>query len=386
MVINIGISNTEMAALTRLLFTHHRVRVQLTITDLNHSALGQIGKTLLGGEVIFDATSDIQRQMNLELFDPDRKVALDPEDPSQGAAYPSRMIKCVYSVGTMDGSKWYDIPLFHGPVNKVDRTGPILRVECLGKELLSLGGLWTGISGYNNTNKVDLAVHMMRARVGEAFFDVAPNKAKTTKAIAVDKEKWTLWGYVRTMMSRIGMQAFYNGEGDLRIRALPQTASIAFDATRMMDLVDAGFDVSGFWNTVKVVGAIPKGKKTPLYAIRTLEAKHPLSQSSLKRNGVNFIKPKIETNSDLDTQAEVNDRAVALLKEGALQAVDVAVPVPVFPLLEENDMVLFQSDAFTATQRARKFTVPLTVNNPQMSIGYTLNVKPTALSAKIRRP
>lgn len=374
----------QIKALHSLLFTHHRVKIELELLTLNHSVVDPITNTLLSGEVIFDSTSDIQRQMNLELFDPDKDLNLDPDNPKTGTAYLTRMIRCTYHVGTMDRKTWYEIPLFTGPINKIDRTGPLLRIECLGKEVLSSGGLWSGISGYKNSNKVRLAQLLMRERAGEIYFDAVDNKSVTTKAISVEKDKWTLWGYVRRLMNGIGLQAFYDGRGTLRIRQRPAASTVTFDSTRILDVPNAGYDLNNFWNAVKVVGAVPKGKKVPLHAIRHAAASHPLSAKSLARNGVPYYKPKLEQSTDLDTQAEVNERANELLAEGLLQGVDVAVPVAVYPLLEEDDLITFTTEGFYSQQRAKKFTIPLTVTNPQMSIGYNLNVRPTALGAKLR--
>ncbi len=389
-MMGLGLSSQEQMELNVLLYTSHRVWVQLQILDLNHNFIGDISKSMLSGEVTIDSTSDVQRQLNLVLFDPNRSIQLDPNDPRLGTAYPTRMIRAIYNIGRVDGTKWFSIPVFTGPVNKVDRDGVAISIECLGKEILSNGGMWSSKSYANGWLKIDLIRDLLGNTGGERFMDFINNTSRITANVGIDRADNTVWGYCRWLANTMGLQMFYDGRGYARIRPRPTSPVLTLSSRMMQGDPQIGYDLQNLVNAVEITGGTPRGAKKPLIAKAVADAAHPLSPQSLGRlNGAGVLIPKyyplIEENADYLTQAAVNSRAQEILNDGLLQAVEVAATCVVIPHFEEDDMIGFQTNKYTGAERIKKVTIPLTVDSGPMSLGYNMNVRPSRLASSLRR-
>lgn len=380
-----GLSTAQQQALTTLLRSSHQITVSLEVLDLNHQGLGSISNQLLSGSVSIDASAEVTRSMTLDLLDVGRSLQLGPDDPDDGAAFPTRMIQCTYRV--RDSSVgWISLPVFTGPVSKIDRDGVILRIECLGKESLSQASLWSAKTFAAKWNKGSLIRSMMAVLAGETRFDFEPVTATTAAPTVVQRGEngASVWAWARKIANSIGMQIFYDGRGYLRLRKLPNKPVWTFTENWYVDNPQTTFTLDNVINAVEVTGGTPRGAKKPVSYRAVAPATHPLSPAQLGRGGVPRYLPSIVQNTDLMTSAQAKAYGDTVLANGLLQGVDSTFDALVIPHLEESDLVSLRTDSFASDFRLRQATIPLLCSDT-MSIGYQKNVRPARLSRTLRR-
>jgi hypothetical protein len=382
-MINLGLNATDLRYLNNLLMTGYWLRTKVVVMDLNHSGIGDISHNFLSGSVTIDTTSDVTRTLSMDLVDFTRALQLAPDDPDDGVAFPTRMVQVYYGVGSPTGSRWFDIPVFCGPVTKADRDGVLLHIEAQGKESLGMSGLWTAKTYKKGWNKISLLKAIM-ALSGETRFDTVTTKALTGKPLTLARGGAGPWNHAKRLAAGMGLQAFYDGRGYLRVRSRPGTPNWVFNENWISEDPQTSFNIEELINAVEITGAKPKGRKKPVSYKVVAAPAHPLSPRSLARGGVDQYRPYIEQNTDLKTVGECKSYGDTVLRNGLLQSVDAAFPALVVPGLEEDDLIRLQTDTFTTDFRLKQATIPL-VCGEYMSIGYTKSVRPSKLSRRLRR-
>lgn len=384
-MMNIGLSTAQKMELYELLHTSHRLHIRLQLMDLNHKYIGDLSPMFMEGTVDIDSTADITRSTSLTLFDQTRSLQLASDDPDEGAAFPSRMIQIWYCVGNIKGTKWYEIPIFTGPVTKADRDGFVLSVECVGKEILGMNAVWTARTWKKGWNKVALAVAMLREMGGETKFDVIKDsKATSPKQIAIVRGGVGPYNRAKALGRSLGLHTFYDGRGYFRIRRYPSKPSWTFSSAWTADDPQVSFNIDELINAVEITGAKPKGAKKPVSWRGIAPAAHPLSPQSLARGGVPQYKPYVEQNSDLRTVAECKEYGETILRNGLLQGIDMSFECFPVPLLEEGDILALGTDTYSTSTRLQQATIPLKAGE-FMSVGFNKKVKPSKLSRRLRR-
>lgn len=384
-MLNLHLTYAEQIELFNLLHSSHRLRVGIYCMDLSHRYIGNLTPTFLDGSVSIDVDADVTRSASLSLLDISRSIQLAPDDPDDGAAFPTRMLQIVYGVGRPDASRWYDIPIFTGPVSKADRNGAVLSVECLGKESLSSSAIWTAKTYKPRWNKMLLIQNLMSTMAGETRFDLARSTHTTSTKTVINRDTGSsLWQWTRNIANSMAMQAFYDGRGYLRVRPRPVVPVWLFDGNFITGEAQTSFNFDTLYNAVEVTGGTPKGKKKPLTYKAVAASSHPLSPVSLGVNGVPRYIPMIVQNTDLKKAAQLKAFGDQLLRDGLLQAVDASFPSFVIPHIEEDDMYSLRTHTFSTDARVRKATIPLQCDD-YMSVGYTKRLKPRKLTRALRR-
>lgn len=385
-MINLGLSVYQKAVLYNLLMSSHRVAIKLQLMDLDHRGIGDISAMFVDGSVDIDTSSDVTRSASLTLFDKSRSLQLAPDDPDEGAAFPTRMIGITYCVGSLDDSTWFEIPIFTGPVTKVDRDGVVLSIECMGKEILSMSAMWNSKSYKKGWNKVQLMRNIMSTLAGETRFDLlGDTKVTTGAATNIQRGGVGPWMHVKRLSGSMGVHAFYDGRGALRVRRFPATAQWSFSPRWVSSDPQVSISIDELINAVEITGAKPKGAKKPVSWKAVADTNHALSPASLSRGGVGGFKPYIEQNTDLTTTAACREYAETILRNGLLQAIDMSFESFLVPGLEENDIIALSTDTFSTDTRLQKSTIPLAVGE-YMSIGFNKRVRPSKLNRRLRRP
>lgn len=383
-MLNLGLTHLQTMDLYDVLRNSHLMRVRLSVLDLDHRYIGDMSRSLLTGAVQIDTTSGITRSMNLQLLDTSRSIQLAPDDPDEGAAYPSRMVQATYMVSRPGSRTWYSIPTFTGPVDKAERDGAVLNLACLGKESLSNSSLWTAKTYRKGWRKTDLIRSIMGGLAGETKFDLPTTRAVTGTQTVLKRGDKSPWEWTKQIAASMGMHAFYDGRGYLRVRSRPVHPVWTFNDYWISDDPQISFDLEGFYNAVEVTGYTPKGKKKPISAKVVAPASHPLSPTALGRGGVPRYLPRIESNTDLKSVAACKDYAEKLLRQGLLQGVTATFPAKVVPFLEEFDLLSVSPSAFDSSSYLTNATIPL-IAGEYMSLGYNKPVKPSRLSRRLRR-
>jgi hypothetical protein len=372
-------TRAELLDLFETLLSNHILDVRLEMLDLDHNGLGKIDHALVNGQVNFDLSgSNATRMLTADLLDPRGDLHLDKFNPSEGTMYMDRMIRCWYCVARMDGSKWYEIPLFTGPVTKVDRDEVMVSVEATGKEILANDTLLKGHTWKKGYVRNDLIRRILKL-AGEQHFKIANLGSKTGSPTSVSKGQsaTTPIGMAKKLANAGGAVAFYNGLGEFQSRRRNTRSMFTIDGKSIIESPQVGYDMTDFYNCVEVVGSKPKHAKKKVHYTARAPKSHPLSPQSLKRGGVPRYRVLKVEDDTLKTNRQCKETAKRLLKAGLVEKVDVSMAIVVLAMLEEYDNVKINTDQFVGKATYRTGTVPLVVGDGNVqSFGYTKSVKP----------
>ena len=265
---------------------------------------------LLDGQVNHTFGDAVSYTATLTLLDPDNLISFDTSSPSDNALYADRMIRIIYSVSSEILPRWVDVPIFCGPVTKVDRDDAVLSVECQGKEALVSPPMmaWT-TRNYRKGQKLTAVVRDALAVVGgETKFDLPewPNTLPKDYGLMPESGLWT---FVRTRVgSRTVRHLFYDGRGVCRLRGSPTRPVFTFTEAHLLSVPKLNYNHADIRNGVRVRGATPEGKPQ-ITRTRGIPGNDPSGAITLGRNGVNRHLIEIIEDSSLMTQAEVDAQA-----------------------------------------------------------------------------
>lgn len=384
MVYNTGFADHK--AFEQLLLRGHALRTELDVLDLSHNGLGSITHRFIGGQVDIDADAEITRSAKLQLLDHDFSLNFDRNNPDDGSMYLDRMVRVWYCVGRLDLSKWYRVPVFTGPVTKVDRDGVVVNVECAGKEVLSNSPVWSAVD-YGEGLRTRLVKTIMES-VGETLFDwLDTSDSKTGGKTSLNRETSAM-AVARKLANAAGMQLYYNGYGTLVLRSKTSKRQWTFDGRQLIELPQVGYDLGGVVNAVEFQGGKPKGAKKAVKARVVADRAHDLSPWKLGRNNAAGNKvprylPVFLEDTGTKKQAEADRIAKAELAAGLKQSVDASFNTLVIPHLEERDDFDLVTSEYVAQGTLIKATIPLTIGT--MSVGYNKRVSPSPLGRVLRR-
>lgn len=384
-MIDVGIGHDELKNLIKLMVQPHTLYIRVRLLDLDHNYIDDLSLNFVEGVVTVDATADVTRSLDMKLFDPFQQIHLDPDSPSKTSIYVTNMIQVIVVIQKPDRSKTYTIPVFTGPIDDVSRDDIFISIKCLGKETLSLAGLWRGKTYKKNQEKTYVIKNVLRTLLGEIKMSIRDLAAKIPNDMTFNRKVkpfLKLKGLAKTM----GFQLFYDGRGVAVLRKLPKGTVHTFDDTWLCSVPEIDYDLSKTINAAEVTGKKPKkGKKTPK-ARYVAQRSHPLSPWRLGRG--NPIVPRYlwaEVQDDsLTSNAECKKRAKEIVQDGLLAGIEVkAEGVPMF-LLQEMDPVRFHNENVSAHTRARQFTLPLVAGN-KSSYGYIQRSKPRGGASQHQR-
>jgi hypothetical protein len=219
---------------------------------------------------------------------------------------------------------------------------------------------------------------------GETKFSI-PAYASTTPGPTAMTAETNLWALCKSINGSLaGRHLFYDGRGVLVMRNTPRSSTYVFKTGKggniqTVPVID--YDVSIVRNMVRVKGAIPKGKKTPVVGDFGLPRTHPLGHWSLGRNGKPRVLLEVIEDDNIKSVAQARELARDRVNALALQAVDVKFDALVVPHLEPEDIYTLATDEFSMTARYKQATIPLKAATG--SVGHL--VKRSTNRTRIRR-
>lgn len=385
-----GLSASERATFEALLASHHRIDVRLTLMDLNHNTRSEVSNRLMDGQVTFDGTAAVTRSLDLELLDPQRTLHLDTNSPDNGAMFMDQMVRVHYCVVNPQNTWRVNVPIFTGPITKLQRNGPAVRVEAMGKEHLGIAAPWTlktFSAGYRTTQAI---TEILSQGVGETFLNIPDLTNKLTRNVSVgttvDKDgnrTWngkSPWEMAKQLAAGIGYLLYYNGNGVATMRPNPDNVVFTFrdgPGGTLKSNPNAGYDIDSVINAVEVFGKKfdKETKKKQPHARVVAPSADPLSPVKLGRTGKPRYLPLTIEDDSITSDAEALDRANYELRRGLRSSIDVMYDALPVPHLEEMDVVrAYQEGRFNSIHVLKQFTIPLTAAGSS-SIGYAKNVK-----------
>lgn len=382
-MIGLGLTAAQRNTFHALLASNHHISVSVSLMDLNHNRISSLTNQFLGGQVIIDDDADVSRSASLTFLDPKHQMALDSSSPADGAIFIDRMIGITYTVLSPDRMFYVNVPVFTGPITKLDRDWAVVRVECMGKEILALDPFWTPRTFRKGAYRVDVVKSLLFA-LGERKFSFTNSKSRLTKNLSVSSTRKP-WTTARSVARNANLQLFYDGRGVAVLRPYPTAPVWTFTEDKggtILSKPEIGYDASNMINAVEVKGATPKGKKSPLSYRAVAPVGSAVYPYAIGRAGKPRFIPVFIDDDSLDTISEVKDVAIRRLNLGALESVTAAFDILPVPHLEPRDPYRISTSEVSATTIVRKMTIPL-VANEVASMGYIKALKPNR--ANIRR-
>lgn len=390
-MLNLGLSIAERLQFEALLASHHSIVVQLIVMDLDHNERTDVTNRLLDGQVTLDATALITRSLDLDLLDPTGALHLDSNSPDEGAMFADRMVAVRYCVINPAATFRVNVPIFTGPITKLERNGAAVRVEAQGKEALGLSMPWqtkTWSAGYKLTSAIN---EILRDIMGEGKRSIPDISNKLPRNITVGtvtdadfnvKTSKSPWEVAKGLAKSIGYQLYYDGGGTAVMRPLPENVCWTYregPGGSLKSKPTAGFNIDAVINAVEVFGKKPEKttgkttKKQP-HARLVAERADPLSPWNLGRSGAPRYLPLIVEDDSITTDEEALARAQTELRRGLRSSIEVAYDALVVPHLEELDVIKLSSEKYASTHLLKKTAIPLTAGGTA-TVGYVKNVK-----------
>ena len=378
----------------------HEYRVSVEVYDLDDNFIQRYDADelpLVDGQVDVDEESAIERALSASFVNVS-EVSTDPTSP--GAALSSkRQIKVIVTVFVprQDGSVTeVEVPVFYGPISRVQRDSEEIQIEAQSKEAFFLPPnrlLRSSIPSESDREAeqelrvesyyVGHIIKTMAKRHGERMMRVPrtdhkiPEDSKLFDRASQDEGAWPL------MQSIAGSrQLYYSADGYLTLRTKrTQRPAYVFsdgeDGNVMSDPV-IEWDMSTFRNTVELHAFQRKNaneKENPALRVQvSLEPWHPLSPRSLSRNNharelVEIVDSDNVYNDESVAKRDANDKLDRLAHESKIVEFDC---LPVYHL-EVGDLVAVDLKGQPRHRFiARKFSLPLTPNT--MSMGYNRKI------------
>lgn len=317
---------------------------------------------------------------NITLYDPSRAVALDSGSPADGALYLDRSIRIIISIrGRL---RWYDVPVFTGPVTNLDREGALITLEAEGCEAFGMGAAWRTDTIRDVTKVAAFRDLMYRTGEVDEWMDVPTSKEKLVapKVISRDTRLWDKAFYIMASMNRL---CFYDGEGRLRTPAPSTEPVLEFsygDDGLLLREPAVNFSTENFRNHWWELTSTAKGKDVE--AGVPLPASHPLTPIKIGRNGKPRYLLGTETNADLRTKAKAYERGKALLEQASSE-IQVRAESRLVPHLSPFDWALMRTKEWSMPFPIGEFSMSLVRTPTPITVGYRTNLARPAV-ARIR--
>lgn len=379
-MIPLGLSATRRRDFFSLLVNSHLMRVRIWVLDKNEDHLGELTDSsrvfILDGAVQIDTTSDISRQLTLSILDPDGRIQFDANTPSNEHFFMDRFLRVQYGVYSPTFDDWYDVPIFQGPITKIEQDGQIANVEAMGKEslLLSPALMWTSRHWKRGHKITDVITDILNAK-GENRMTIPnlPHRLHKPLSIVGTDQGWPI---INGLCKGIGYQCFYDGSGRFRMRKRPKNAVWNFQfQTDVLSRPVVPYDFTTIRNIIQVRGPQPddKSKKRIVYTSK-LHSADPASANNLSRNGKPRALVEVIDADHVRKLQDAKDIANDRRDQTQILGSDISFESLVIPFLEEYDPVQMTSPDFKAKISLKQFTIPL-LSTSTMSIGFNKKVK-----------
>jgi hypothetical protein len=392
-MLKMGLSTAERRLYEAALCRSHTRRTRVEILTLNGGALDEVSAQLVDGQVTVDGDAEVTRSLSLTFLDPNHSLNFDTDSPDSGALYADRMLRVSYGVHVEALGRYVYAPVFTGPVTGLSRDGATVTVEAQGKEKLARGAIWTPINLRKGMDVTAAIRVLMSSRAGETRFSIpdfrnSNGKRPTLPAARALDRYADAWTTTVKLAKSISKQLFYNGDGVLVMRNLPDAVSWVFrpgDGGSIVGNLSVSYNLDDLVNTVAVKGQPPKGSKGVVSASVFAPADHPLSPKRLGRTGA--PRHLVEYIEDQSIRSHKDAMALAekTLANKLRETVDVTFDSLPIPHLDVGDMVRIETPDFALKFRMKKFTIPLAPNgDPVMSVGYLKRLTPNKRAIRLK--
>jgi hypothetical protein len=357
-MIDLGLSSTEFAAYREGLIHSHRMRVQLYLLDKDENFIANLSDTgarILDGSVQVSWDDEIHRQVSVSLFDPQKRLFLDPVAPTSTALFIDRFIHIIREDYIPSLARWVACPVFYGTISKIEEDGKMIEVEAMGKESRGLAPeiRWSNRT-FDEGQRLTFVIEQLLEDRGETKMNIPslPDRLKKNFTARAEDEPWVL---VNKFADDLGRIAFYDATGFFQLRARHARPAHTFQVgVDVLSRPRQPFDFTEIRNIVQVTG---EDDKT---ATERLDPTDQLSPESLSRNGKKRFMVETIDSSGTSDQGKLNSIAREELRERSRLRTDVQFDALPIPYLEEEDKIGLVSEVGYVEFRLKQFNIPLT--------------------------
>ncbi len=379
-MLDVGLEGHERKMFLAALADTAEFRTTVEVLDAEEQVLHELTDRVISGSVDVDASEPIDRTLTLELADADKAFHFVPQGPNEFSLYADNQIRVKRGVYVTALGRWVDVPVFSGPIETVEPSGPVVSVTALGKEHLGLEPAMAWKPQHiPKGHKVTDAIHDILFEGGERRFDIPSLDLKTKKRVSLGRTS-ERWKVAQKLAGTIDRQLFYDGRGRVRLRPEPKHPLFTFyasskaddDAKNVTSPPTFAYDISRIRNVVEVLGPEPEGHAERIRFVAMPNPAHPLSPQSLGRHGEpRYLVERVEMDHIHRTEQA---RKTAERKLEDLLRAEVEVTFDAVPVLslEPGDMVALNNDGNVLHFRLTRFSIPLIVGS--MAVGYTKRV------------
>jgi hypothetical protein len=384
----LGLTHADWVVLCDTIVKPYRKQTRVYLTDINGNSQREVTHRLLDGQVDVNSQTTqsgpgtVTRSAQVTLLDVNRTLPFDTDSPAAVAVFLDSQLRIeqrIYVPSLSTGADWVTVPVFFGPVTRLDRTGYQVTIEAGGREMLYQGSSARAMTFGKGMKRTDVIQTLLNEGNGEGGYsetlrDIPDLSNTLPKPVSMTQEAKP-WDEILRQAAALNRQVFYDGSGTIRLRPFHSQPVFAFQGkTHVVNPVQVGVKGDQVANCVIVIGGVPKGKKTHVQYTSIAPADHPLSPQRIGRR----LLPSgsIMRNDRLRTVAEckaVADQKLAVgLQEGWAVAFE-SVPVP---FLDPLDYVRVQTSDADLIFQLQQFSLPLVTDGdpgPTMSVGYNAN-------------
>lgn len=381
-MLRLPLKKAEVSELFSLFFSSHQLRVKIELTDLDQNFLGNISRMLVDIQVDGDASSEVEMSASLTLFDPGHSLQITSDNPGDGAMYFDRMIKVTMCYASPGSSNFYEVPVFFGPISKLDKQGDVVMLEVQGKEYLMYSSVFKKDNLKKGRKATDIMKNIFRT-YGEVFYSVPdlPDTIDKDLAVGLDAIPWQLQKRLASVLNR---DLKYSATGTAMLRRRNPDVKYVFDKFTAEPQIS--FNADTLINAVLVIGAKPKGKGKKAVQYEAVPDKsHPLSPWKMGRTVGGEVRPRyyraIIEDPKLKTKKACKVQAEKRLAQGLLESVEVSFESMWVTTLQLNDVIGVKTSDYFVQARLRQFSGD--PKTGRAAYGFNKNMRPA--SKQIRR-
>jgi hypothetical protein len=374
MSINLGWTAAQYYDYWSLVWGNHQIFTTVRFYDLQHRYIEDVSGRFLDGQVNFDVGGDVSRTLDLTLLDPWRNLSISGRDILKGRLYMNVMIQVFYGIAPPDGSRWYHVPVFCGPITNVAGDGPTLALTAAGKDSLAYASVANPKTWPKGTPVTQIIQYILAQVLGEnpGYYEI-PNSGKRMQHEYSLGRDSVPWKALQQLYKMIGCDIFYDGNGVLRARNEAGSVVAGFQAGQILSAPKVTFDNGEFANSVWVEGGDPKGDKNHVRGFSTAPPNHPFSPWALGRNNVpRYYVKKVEDDS-IKEQGDADVTAFEELVRAIQFGINCEWDGMPYPLLEEYDLYQLIYEDINSYFRFKSATLPLS-HDSAMSMGFNRKV------------
>lgn len=365
------IAKGQLTPFRRTLTSVYEKRIRVALLDRSGDVISVLSRAFRDGQVVVDADQEVTRAVNLTLLDPNHAFGFDADTYQGGILDLTRMLRVWWVVDGPLLARQVSIPVFTGPVTRLQRDGALLTVEGQGKEAYGLGTTKRTLVLKAGTKKTDAIRTILRELMGETRMDIPDLPARLGADVVVSR-KSQAWKIAMRIAQSMTRQLYFDGAGVCHLRPRSRDPLWVFNSGEnggeITGPLSTSADKTKIINDVRVVGPKPKGKKVPIIGTATADITHPLSPWQMGPPGAPQFLTKTVDNEHIRTQAEADDLAEDILADGLNLVHEGSFTCAPIPMLDPLDMIRARTDQEVLTARLRSFTLPLGLGG-EMTVG-----------------